>query len=97
MVKQVVVVYGGELANDVAQQIVAKKPASADSIEVSLRNASERPKTLLEYDQDTVVCFVIQTIENAAPTEDVSHICFSNLIYILIHSSLTNDKKNTFL
>ncbi len=78
MVKQVVVVYGGELANDVAQQIVAKKPAAIDtSIEILLRNASERPKALLEYDQDTVVCFVIQTIENAAPTEDVSTLIVS--------------------
>ena len=69
MVKQVIVVYGGELANDVAQQIVSKKPTI--DVEVSLRNASEKPKTLLEYDQETVICFVIQTIENAAPTEDV--------------------------
>ena len=71
-IQKVVVVYGGELANDVAQQVVAKKPATLSSIDVSLRNASERPKTLLENGQDVVMCFVMQTIENSAPTEEVS-------------------------
>ncbi len=74
MVNQVIFVYGGELANDVAQQLQAKKPDMI-SVDVSLRNASERPKTLLEFGEETVVCFVIQTIENAAPTEDVSFDC----------------------
>ena len=68
--KQVVVVYGGDLARDVAEQIVGKKPDDV-SVDVTLRNASERPKTLLDLDNATVVCFVIQTIENEAPTEEV--------------------------
>ena len=68
MVSQVVVIHGGELAKDVAEQIVAKKPASVAS--VSSRCASARPKTLLDYGGDTLVCFVLQTIENAAPTEE---------------------------
>lgn len=70
--KQLIVVHGGELANDVAQQIESKKPSSFEDLKVSIRNASERPKQLLEYGDDTVVCFVIQTIENESPTEDVS-------------------------
>jgi hypothetical protein len=71
MVEKVVIVYGGELANDIAQQLSAKKPSDLSNIEVVLRNASERPKTLLENGQSTVICFIIQTIENAAPTEEV--------------------------
>lgn len=76
VVKQLVVVYGGELAKDVAQQIVSKKPPASCSttIEVSLRSAAERPKTLVNLKApDTAVCFVMQTIENAAPTEEVSN------------------------
>jgi len=47
----VVIVYGGELAKDVAEQIEALKPTSNDDIEidVTLRCASERPKTLTKY------------------------------------------------
>lgn len=72
--KQLILVHGGELANDVAQQIESKKPLSSfeEDLKVTIRNASERPKQLLEYGDDTVVCFVIQTIENESPTEDVS-------------------------
>ena len=77
--KKVIVVYGGELANDIAQQVLAKKPADSTT-EVVLRNASERPKTLLDNDQDTIICFVIQTIENAAPTEDV-RLVFSHTVH----------------
>lgn len=77
VIEKVVVVYGGELASDVAQQVVAKKPPNLSTIEVSLRNASERPKTLLDIGADTVVCFVMQTIENGSPTEDVSCDCWN--------------------
>ena len=69
LIFQVVVVHGGELAKDVAEEIAAKKP-STSTCSVSLRCASERPKTLLELGSDTIVCFVLQTIENAAPTEE---------------------------
>jgi hypothetical protein len=68
--KDLVVVYGGELSADVAQQIVSKKPAESP-LNVSLRRADERPKTLVDLSADTIVCFVMQTIENGAPTEDV--------------------------
>lgn len=72
-ISKVVVVYGGELANDVAQQLEAKKPASLSStISCSLRNASERPNKLLDFGSDVLVCFILQTIENGNPTEDVS-------------------------
>ena len=70
-IKRVLVVHGGELASDVANQVEAKKPAGFNG-DVVLRNASERPKTLLENDQETLICFIIQTIENSAPTEEVS-------------------------
>jgi len=69
MVTKLVVVHGGDIAEDVAQQVIAKKPNDV-TFEIVLRNASERPKTLLDYDKDTVVCFIIQTVENAAPSED---------------------------
>ena len=92
--KQVVIVYGGELAKDVAEQIVAKKPTDCNNdedhssttttVDVLLRSASDRPKTIptdytfVDGDGDdsttktktVVVCFVFQTIENGAPTED---------------------------
>lgn len=70
-ISKVVLVYGGELANDVAQQLEAKKPASLSStISCSLRNASERPNKLLDFGSDVLVCFILQTIENGNPTED---------------------------
>ena len=69
MVSTVVVVHGGELAKDVAEQVVAKKPSSVTAT-VRMQCASERPKALLDHDAETIVCFVLQTIENAAPTEE---------------------------
>eukprot|EP00551_Chaetoceros_affinis_P003258 CAMPEP_0203659360 /NCGR_PEP_ID=MMETSP0088-20131115/51683_1 /ASSEMBLY_ACC=CAM_ASM_001087 /TAXON_ID=426623 /ORGANISM="Chaetoceros affinis, Strain CCMP159" /LENGTH=152 /DNA_ID=CAMNT_0050521369 /DNA_START=34 /DNA_END=489 /DNA_ORIENTATION=- len=69
MTQKVLIVHGGELANDVAQQVVARKPSDL-STSVVLRNASERPKQLMEEGRDTVICFIIQTIENGAPTEE---------------------------
>ena len=75
MTAKVVIVYGGELARDVAEQIEAQKPETGAVVgEVSLRCASERPKTLLDHTKPsptkTVLCFVMQTIENEAPTEE---------------------------
>lgn len=85
---KVVVIHGGELAKDVAEQIESLKPSNNDDFEVILRCASERPKTLLEYakkgdasldgdgdgdgesESKTVLCFVMQTIENEGPTEE---------------------------
>ncbi len=67
MIQTIVIVYGGELASDVAEQVLAKKPGN---LSVVLRNASEKPKDLLNYEDDTLICFVIQTIENGAPTEE---------------------------
>ena len=69
---QLIIVYGGELASDVASQIESKKPSKLPELVVSLRNASDRPKKLLEYGEDTIICFVMQTIENSSPTEEVS-------------------------
>merc|ERR1712238_311188 len=108
----VIIVYGGCLAQDVAEQIEALKPDDGDiEIDVTLRCASERPKTLLKYKTDiinsttttndniegdgdaekkkedskttiddavlttttttnTIVCFVLQTIEHGLPTEE---------------------------
>eukprot|EP00536_Pseudo-nitzschia_multiseries_P003585 jgi/Psemu1/284504/fgenesh1_pg.56_\ len=84
---KVIVVHGGELARDVAEQIEALRPSGCGcDVEVKLRCASERPKTLLDYNNSkksngdcdgdnnandrVVLCFVLQTIENAAPTEE---------------------------
>ena len=68
-IQKLVIVHGGELAKDVAEQIVAKNPTT---IECELRNAADKPKTLLDYNETTLVCFVMQTIENGQPTEEVS-------------------------
>ena len=62
---KVVVVYGGELAEDVAKQI----ESSCKGAKVELRKASERPKVLLDQ-ENALICFVMQTIENAAATEE---------------------------
>lgn len=66
--KTVLVVHGGELARDVSEQV--KDLKSSSSTEVTLRCASERPKALLDVDSGVVLCFVVQTIENEAPTEE---------------------------
>jgi sulfite reductase alpha subunit-like flavoprotein len=66
---ELVILYGGELAKDVAEQVASQKPAESP-ITVTLRCADERPKTLVNYGDTTAVCFILQTIENAAPTED---------------------------
>ena len=55
----VVIVYGGELAKDIAEQIEALKPTTTTDdfdfeINITLRCASERPKTLLDYKINTV-------------------------------------------
>ena len=77
---KVVIVHGGELAKDVAEQIESLKPSK--DFEVTLRCASERPKTLLEHvkkedngDSKTVLCFVMQTIENEAAPEAAGSCC----------------------
>jgi len=69
-INSVVLVHGGELASDVAFQIEKKKPTANASLKVEIRNASEKPKKLLDLGEQTLVCFVIQTIENNQPTED---------------------------
>jgi hypothetical protein len=70
-VTKLVIVHGGELAKDVAEKIAEKKPEGSSVEEVILRSGSDRPKNLVELDAKTVICFVVQTIENAAPTEEV--------------------------
>jgi len=70
-ISKVIIVCGGELSNDIAEQIMSKKPPSLSSMESSIRKMSERPKTLVsDYDSSTLLCFVVQTVENAAPAED---------------------------
>jgi len=67
---KIIVVHGGDLAKDVAEQLQAKKPASLD-IEVELRSAAKSPKALLENaNPSTLHCFIVQTVENEAPTEE---------------------------
>lgn len=69
MFSNMVIVHGGELADDVSARILAKKSEN-QPINVSMRPGSESPKTLLDLGPDTLVCFVLQTIENASPTEE---------------------------
>ena len=62
---KVTVVYGGELAEDVAKQVQSIcLPAK-----VELRNASDSPKLLLNRENE-LVCFLMQTIENSSATEE---------------------------
>lgn len=69
---KLIIIHGGELSKDVAEQLQAKKPASLPLLQVELRPASKSPKTLLSDSttSTTLHCFILQTIENAAPTED---------------------------
>jgi len=64
---KIIVVHGGDLAKDVAEQLQAKKPASLD-IEVELRSAAKSPKALLENaNPSTLHCFIVQTVEMKLP------------------------------
>lgn len=69
-VSKLLIVHGGDLARDVAEQLVAQKPANSTISNVSLKCASERPSALLDLGEDTLICFILQTVENAAPTEE---------------------------
>ena len=65
-----IVVHGGELACDIAEQIAMKKPSNS-TVKVTIQNASERPKKLIDScNESTVVCFIMQTIENSSATEE---------------------------
>jgi hypothetical protein len=70
-VEELFVVFGGELAADVAERVLSKKPPGS-VVNVTLRNASDKPQKLVEHGENTCICFVIQTVENEAPAEDVS-------------------------
>lgn len=75
VIKHVLIVHGGELASDVAQQLAAAAGANHHhgDLAITVQSAAERPtdKWLQAYNKnDTVVCFVMQTIEHAAPTEE---------------------------
>ena len=71
-ISKLLIVHGGELAKDVAEQLASKKPANNSTIsQVSLKCASERPSALIQLgDETTLICFILQTVENAAPTEE---------------------------
>jgi hypothetical protein len=67
----VVIVYGGELAKDVAEQIEALKPTDDDfDIDVTLRCASERPKTLLDYKTNKIAAISQDEDEDEEADDD---------------------------
>lgn len=81
--EKIVIVHGGELASDVAAQIkseiialislyISNAQASngLSDGDVTVQCASERPKKLLDLGGSALVVFVLQTIENASPTEE---------------------------
>ena len=73
--KQIVIIHGGnDLPKDIAEQLFERKPKEAVAMDVSLRCASNKPKTLVEEysTSETLVVFIIQTIENSLPTEEGS-------------------------
>ena len=70
-ISRILVVHGGELAQDVALQLVSVGRARHPTMNIKVQCASERPtKWFKDCGTDTVVCFILQTIENAAPTEE---------------------------
>lgn len=71
-IRDLIVVHDGDLAKDVAEQLISKKPENVDLANLKLLRANDRPKKILpELGEDTLVCFVLRTIENASPTEEV--------------------------
>jgi len=66
--QKLIVIYDDDLAKDIVDSIIAKKPAEGYDIQV--QSASIRPKNLLNLDPTTKVIFILQTIENASPTEN---------------------------
>jgi sulfite reductase alpha subunit-like flavoprotein len=71
-ITRAVIVHGGQVAQDVAIQLESKKPDSCSGISTSIQCASLRPKNLLELESNVLVCIILQTIENASPTEQGS-------------------------
>jgi len=69
--QSLLIVHGGELAKDVAQQLLVKLAAKIPNLKVQLQCASHKPKDLVNV-SSTRLCFVIQTIENSAATEEGS-------------------------
>ena len=75
-ITRVLIVHGGELAHDVAQQWATAARAGNNNLTITVQCASERPTKWMKSDDNnknnsasTLVCFVVQTVENAAPTE----------------------------
>jgi sulfite reductase alpha subunit-like flavoprotein len=69
-ISTVIVAHGGELAKDVAEQLTKRLSDKCKHVSVRVQCASERPRNLVDHDNSTLICFVMQTIENAAPTEE---------------------------
>ena len=75
---RVVVLHGGELAVDVAEKLQQSKPAALEGVvEVTLRSMDSKPKELPalatsggKSKSTTLLVMVIQTVENAQPTEE---------------------------
>ena len=66
--KPILILYDTDLSNDIAHDIKAKQPS--DKFTIELLKSSSRPKNLLNLSSNTHVIFILQTIENAAATED---------------------------
>jgi hypothetical protein len=76
MVHNLIIVYDGALAKDVAEQVVDKQSQQFASLStiVSFRLANKPKNVVSDFcgnGTTTVVCFILQTIENSLPTEDV--------------------------
>ncbi len=72
-IKKLLVLCGGNLASDVGEQIVSK--ASGEDIEITQQGMWEvKAKTLSDGSvaSDTLVVFVVETVENEAPPEEAS-------------------------
>lgn len=69
--KLLVIVFDDDLAKDIVDEIVAQQPGDLDKkFIIKTQNASTRPKNLLDLPADSHVIFILQTIENASPTEN---------------------------
>ena len=77
MIKDVVVLHGGELSSDVAKQLMSKlKPVlGAEYVhQVSMAKSKAFKSALIEDENiarpSTLAVFIVQTVENEAPVED---------------------------
>jgi len=72
-IQELVLLHGGELSSDIIQTIkenVSPSILGEDHIKIARMSSAREFKAILEEPATTLAVFVVQTIENEAPTED---------------------------